>query len=165
MLTHYSARKVFPGGIESYIPRSIKESFETQTNANNTTRLSSATKTRGESFGKLQKGISFNSPAKDDSHQISSMDQVLAYNTYLNNKHGKHDMNCRIGLKPINQFAEYGLMNATGKSQKDKDSKHAPTPSKSLAGTPNLLENKPLELRSVDSLESATPRERYRSGS
>jgi len=83
VLTHYSARKVFPGGIESYIPRSIKESFETRTNVNDTTRLSSATKTRGEGFGKLQSGISFNAPAKDDSHQISSMDQVLAYNAHL----------------------------------------------------------------------------------
>ena len=63
-------------------------------------------------------------------------------------------MNCRIGLKPINQFAEYGLMNAGGKSQKDRrDSAHAPTPSKSVGGTPNLLENKQLELRSVDSLK------------
>ena len=57
-------------------------------------------------------------------------------------------------------------MNAGGKSQKGhRDSTHGRSPSKSVEGTPNLLEHKPLELRSVDSLESDTPREQHRSGS
>ena len=52
-------------------------------------------------------------PVKDD-YQITSMNQIIAYKDYLKKKNEVNDITQKIGLKPINKFAEFGLTQAAG---------------------------------------------------